>query len=145
MIDVYDCVRLEETGARHACYEERAQAAWENSRQDLTEAAPPPASAPAKPRPVPAARVAESYGFPQRAEKDPGVPELAATISELRESVPDRFLITLDNGQVWRQMTSKKYRLEVGQQVRIYPTQWGDAFRLTVEELRGFIQVERIR
>jgi hypothetical protein len=54
-------------------------------------------------------------------------------------------LITLDNGQVWRQKVPKWYPLQPGQQVTLYPTKWGGSFRLTAENLKSFIQVERVR
>ena len=58
---------------------------------------------------------------------------------------PSGWIITLDKGQVWRQMISKRYDLRAGQSVRIYPTAWGHDYRLSDVENSGFIQVERIR
>lgn len=59
---------------------------------------------------------------------------------------PDRTLvITLDNGQVWRQTVPMPYRLREGLEVRLYPSRWGDTYRLTNDQLRGYIQVERVR
>ena len=57
----------------------------------------------------------------------------------------DGWLITLSSGQVWRQMYNKRYNLKEGQDVKIAPSSWGNAFRLSVKELGGFIQVERVR
>ncbi|HEU4619493.1 MAG TPA: hypothetical protein VFV10_15760 [Gammaproteobacteria bacterium] len=54
-------------------------------------------------------------------------------------------MITLENGQIWRQMTPEIYPLQEGFEVKIYPTRWGNAYRLSVEELGGFIQVERVQ
>lgn len=71
--------------------------------------------------------------------------ELYGTIAALRETVPNSYLITLENGQVWRQMRPEFYPLREGHRVRIYSTRWGSSYRLTVEELKGFIQVERVR
>ena len=58
---------------------------------------------------------------------------------------PSGWIITLDKGQVWRQMIGKRYDLRNGQEVRIYPSAWGKAYRLSAEDNSGFIQVERIR
>jgi len=88
----------------------------------------------------------ENFGLPPEKrydEKD--LVEFHSTISKLREYIPGRYLITLENGQVWRQMVAKRYRLRVGHNVRIYPSRWGKSFRLSAEELKGFIQVERVR
>jgi len=59
--------------------------------------------------------------------------------------VPNTLLITLDNGQVWRQTQPEPYPLRVGHDVRLYSTNWGGAYRLTAANLHGNIQVERVR
>jgi hypothetical protein len=88
----------------------------------------------------------ENFGLPpEKQEDEKDLIELHSTISKLREYVPGRYLITLENGQVWRQMVAERYRLRVGHNVRIYPSRWGKSFRLSAEELKGFIQVERVR
>jgi len=88
----------------------------------------------------------ENFGLPpEKQEDEKDLVELHSTISKLREYVPGRYLITLENGQVWRQMVGERYRLEVGDKVRIYPSRWGESFRLSAEGLKGFIQVERVR
>jgi hypothetical protein len=88
----------------------------------------------------------ENFGFPPEKrfdEKD--LVELHSTVSKLKEYLPHRYLITLENGQIWRQMVRETYRLRVGHKVRIYPTQWSkNAFRLAAEGLKGSIQVERM-
>ena len=67
-------------------------------------------------------------------------------ITALRETVPNAWVVTLDNGQVWRQDYPERYRLQVGQPVRIARARgFGGGFRLTVAELGGSIQVERVR
>ena len=70
---------------------------------------------------------------------------IAATVTALKETVPNAYLITLDNGQVWRQKDSQRYPLQPGQRVTLSRTQWGGAYRLNAEGLHGFIQVERVR
>ena len=80
--------------------------------------------------------------FPLRQEE---AGEITGTIAALKEILPNEYLITLENGQIWRQTGSKRYPLQVGHHVRIYPTHWGNSFRLTAEKSKGFIQVERSR
>jgi len=88
----------------------------------------------------------ENYGLPpEKREDERDLVELHSTIRKLKEPVPDRYLITLENGQVWRQMVGERYGLRVGHNVRIYPMHWGKSFRLSAEGLEGFIQVERVR
>ena len=80
----------------------------------------------------------------QEREERLGMPEIFATVAELRETVPNSYLITLDNGQVWRQTVPARYGLREGAEVRLYPSRWGDSYRLTNDSLRGYIQVERV-
>jgi hypothetical protein len=72
-------------------------------------------------------------------------PEIVATVTELHETVPNAWLITLDNGQVWRQNPPQRFALTPGQRVTLRGTKWGASYRLSAETLNGFIQVERVR
>jgi hypothetical protein len=72
-------------------------------------------------------------------------PEIVATVTELHETVPNTWLITLDNGQVWRQNTAQRFALRVGERVTLRATKWGSSYRLSADTLSGFIQVERAR
>jgi hypothetical protein len=167
-VDVGKCVDLESPEDRLACFEaqvdgarrgaERAPASTERSRR-AAEAEPAPAAPrtdagaatadrpPAATQPADAEkprRAANRDDAPRRQRKGE-VQEYAATVTALRETVPNAWLITLDNGQVWRQMRPQWYPLQPGQRVRVYSTNWGRAFRLTNDEMRGFLQVERVR
>jgi hypothetical protein len=71
--------------------------------------------------------------------------EIVGTVTALRTTVPNAWLITLDNGQVWRQTYPQEYLLSPGQRVTLRPSRWGGAFRLTAEKAKGFIQVEQVR
>jgi hypothetical protein len=87
-------------------------------------------------------RVDENGGGAQRgSEREPV--EIVATVTELRETVPNAYVITLDNGQVWWQAHPKPYPLRTGLVVRLRETKFG--YRLTAPELHGQIQVERVR
>jgi hypothetical protein len=81
---------------------------------------------------------------PRRADRDPGI-EISATVAALQETVPNAFLITLDNGQVWRQVRPSAYSLRSGDKVRLYSTHWGSSYRLEADRAPGFIQVERVK
>ncbi len=72
-----------------------------------------------------------------------GKSELVDTITTLEQVGPSLWLITLEGGQQWKQMVGKRYSLQEGEEIRIYPTRWGNAFRLTSSRLGGYIQVAR--
>jgi hypothetical protein len=156
-VEVGRCVVLEAPDERFACYEAAVAAAKAQPRAAATTQTP--ASASASPVPPPAARVVELAGAPaaqtavaapkendRRAERrrEPEFEEFSSTIATLRETVPYAFLITLDNGQVWRQVQPKPYQLRTGQGVRLYSTGWRGS-RLEADGVPGFIQVERVK
>jgi hypothetical protein len=64
-------------------------------------------------------------------------------VTELRQTVPNAYVITLDNGQVWRQAHPMPYPLRTGLVVQVRETRMG--YRLTAPELHGQINVERVR
>lgn len=172
-IDVTSCVELESDLERFACYESQVEAA--RRAGDATTDRGPAAAAAEEPEPAAAARRAEPepeapsaareaaavedvdvsarpepgdrFGFRNLREEaaEDDAPELVATIAALRETVPNAYLITLENGQIWRQSRPHRYPLQVGYEVRIYPSRWGSSYRLTSDILNGFIQVERVR
>lgn len=76
--------------------------------------------------------------------EESGLQELVDTVASIRTLNQNLIEVTLESGQVWRQMISKRYPLNVGDAVVIRPTRWGSAYRLTADRLSGFIQVERI-
>jgi hypothetical protein len=73
-----------------------------------------------------------------------GEQELIGRIAAL-EKDPGGWVVTLENGQIWRQVISKRYHLKEGQEVRIFPSGWGNGYRLAVEANGSFIQVKRLR
>jgi hypothetical protein len=128
-VDVSKCVELTKPEERLACFEAQVEAARD---------APPP-------QPAPAAAAAGSASSGRDTGNTSDDPEdIIAKVTELRETVPQSYLITLDNGQVWRQTVPEYYPLRLGSDVRIYFSRWR-AYRLTSPVLRGHIQVERVR
>jgi hypothetical protein len=150
MIDVAECIKLDAPEARLACYESRVAAMFgERAAQAAAVRPAPPVSAAAaavrqsqQAEAPPAA--APAVRRPQQAEALPAE-EIVSRVKELRETVPNSYVITLENGQVWRQTVAKQYRLRPGMQVRIRGTHWGSASRLTADEINSYIQVERVR
>ena len=70
--------------------------------------------------------------------------ELNDVVAELVMAKPDQWLVKLASGQVWRQTHPRRLNLREGDAVRIYPTGWGENFRLEAVRLNGFIQVLRV-
>jgi hypothetical protein len=132
-VDVSECVKLTTPEERLACFERQV----EGSRTSPAASGAPAASS----APAPANG---STGASRQEERGEQRPDIHAVIVALRETVPQAYLITLDNGQVWRQTVPKSYPLREGDRVRIYFSRWR-AYRLTNEELKGFIQVDRAR
>jgi hypothetical protein len=132
-VDVSECVKLTTPEERLACFEKQVQ----SSRTDP--AAPGATSTAAPPPPARGSSSDAGRGEP---EEEPA--DIQARIAELRETVPNSYLLTLDNGQVWRQTVPKYYPLQAGHPVRIYYSRWR-SYRLTNDTLKGFIQVERVR
>lgn len=124
-VDVSECVKLTTPEERLACFEKQVE---------VSRTSPPDAVAPASPSAAP----------PPSGGREEAPPDIEARVAELRETVPNAYLITLDNGQVWRQTVPKAYPLRSGDAVRVYYSKWR-TYRLTNEQLRSFIQVERVR
>ncbi len=138
-VDVSDCVELSQPEERLACFEAQVEAA---------RSAPPAEAGPGAPSGAGQAAGAAAAGNAssgRATESRSETPEdIVAKVTELRETVPQSYLITLDNGQVWRQTVPEFYPLRMGSDVRIYYSRWR-AYRLTSPVLRGHIQVERVR
>jgi hypothetical protein len=121
-----------------------------------TPAATPPAAGARAPTPAdddsfgrsppqPSRREARQAREAQEAQERDERTELTAKVVAIRETIPNSYTITLDNGQIWRQNRPEFYPIRPGHDVRIYPGRMGESYRLTVPILRGWIQVERVR
>jgi hypothetical protein len=128
-VEVGECVNLPSPEDRFACYERQVEAA---------RISPTPVS----PVSAPTASTETATAPAKEAE---GSQEIVATIAEARQTVPNKYVITLDNGQVWRQTYAERYPIRPGLKVKLRPSRWGGNFTLTAEEHGGFIQVERVR
>jgi len=138
-VDVSNCVELTSPEARLACFEAQVEAA-----RGAPPAPPAPPASSAAPAAGAAAAGSASSGRDAGDDGDEAPADIFAKVAGLRETVPNSYLITLDNGQVWRQTVPEIYPLRVGSDVRVYYSRWR-AFRLTSPVLRGYIQVERVR
>jgi hypothetical protein len=133
-VDISRCVTIAASQERLECYDALgAQARRSIASPHTAGGAEPPASTTAEST-TPAAPVRTAPE--ERAQ-------INATIASLRISRAGAWTITLSNGQVWQQMDLEKLDLKQGYSVRIYPSKWGPGFRLSAQEVKGFIQVAR--
>jgi hypothetical protein len=129
--DVAECAAIESAVARLDCFDALARRAR--------------AADPAAEQAVPAAERADLPSRRHARAAGRGEREQVSQVASLRELQSGRLEVTLTTGQIWRQTNSDRYNLLVGHEVRIYPTGFGQYFRLSSTEARGFIQVERVR
>jgi hypothetical protein len=71
--------------------------------------------------------------------------EWTDTIAELKELEPGQWLITLAGGQVWHQVGNRRFALREGMSVRFHRGLFGSSWRIDTPDLKGFIQVERVK
>jgi hypothetical protein len=147
-VDLAKCVDLDTEQARFECYQERVDAALEHrdvpAQNSSVEPATAAAASAAAAAPAAAARpdaVIEQTDASGGTETE----EIFATITALQERIPNTWVITLDNGQIWAMNQPRRYPLRVGLDVKLYPTKWGTSYRLTSPEHGSFVQVERVR
>jgi hypothetical protein len=146
------CAAIESTAARLSCFDELAKNTSADSPTSSPRTTAPQIAAGAVDRSVGAAasvgpEADSTTGVSRREARavERQEHEVTAHVAAVREILPRRIEVTLTNGQVWRQMNSDRYNLLVGHEVRIYPSGFGQYFRLSSTALRSFIQVERVR
>lgn len=169
MVDVGPCVAIQSAIQRFACYEAQAEAALLGAG-DSFQAPAPAASVRSQPsvtqetaeaRPasvnIPAedaeptsngSGLSSDFGFPEDRDsrREERENRLVSVIANVEQNIPNQHILTLENGQVWRQMQPDARILpNVGFKVEVYPTRWGSSYRMSFEEIKGFIQVERVR
>jgi hypothetical protein len=143
-IDARRCMELESPDERLACFEAQVDDAGDGARKQSSSPPVDDASPRSERRSTSPAEVARS----QRRDNDRDAParsERVAKIAALEQRARDRYLITLDTGDIYEQRFPERYALRVGQRVRIYRSQWGDSERLQADGVNGFIQIVRVR
>ena len=169
MVDVGPCVAIQSAIQRFACYEAQAETALTGAGDSFQAPAPaarvqsqPPASretAVSTPEPgnppeeeAPPANNGSSplsgFGFPEDRDsrREERENRLASVIADVEQTIPNQHIVTLENGQVWRQVQPEARILpRAGYTVSVYPSRWGSNYRMSFEEIKGFIQVERVR
>jgi hypothetical protein len=133
-VDISRCMDIHSSAERMRCYDALADEVRARSR---------PAAAVSAPE-----EEVRSFGKESPApvvDTRNGVAELHDRIESLRSTPAGDWIVTLASGQVWQQSVPGRYNLRNGLEVRIYPSKWGKTYRLTAPELKGFIQVRRLK
>jgi hypothetical protein len=152
------CNDLADADARLACYD----AAVDRSRQSADSgAAPTPAQPAARVQAEPASAAEATGGAASLSQEDffgksgeevertvqeatgsEPIDSLGATVTKLQRYSYDKVLITLDNGQVWKQVDSSSLRLRVGDTVEIERASLG-SFMLKKQGSKRSMRVSR--
>ncbi len=103
-------------------------------------AVPAPATAP-----VPPAQKAPApqFGLEHKEDQDTLPQTMTASVSKVEKTARDQYLITLDNGMVWRQADNERYRIKTGDSVTIERGMLG-AFYLSRPDANRRIKVRRV-
>ncbi|NKF51263.1 hypothetical protein G3R49_11925 [Shewanella sp. WXL01] len=144
------CGGVQDKLDRLICYDKLAASVGTMSIQPVansTEQAPPVVVA--NTASVSTASVSESitsqqqeFGLKKKVEEE--VEKISATIVNVKKDPYDAFIITLDNGQVWKQSESRRYKLKPGQVVSIETGMFG-SFNLGVEDRNSTTRVKRVK
>jgi hypothetical protein len=150
--NVAACANIPDTMQRASCYD-REVAALSKAPVPAIPTRPPSASpsgvappAPA-PAPAPAEFGVDSLERKARATSEPASVTLKATVTSLREPRPGVYVITLDNGQVWRQSEPRiSFLLKTGDGVSLKRGTL-DAYRLwrDADGAKNWVRVSRVR
>jgi hypothetical protein len=157
------CRGLTDDEARLICYDAAVDRSRKSGGGRPADASPPPAPAPAEPAPAATAAVAagsasaantidqedlfgksgdELQRTVEEATGSEQMDSLSATVAKLQKYGYDRVLITLDNGQVWKQVDASSLRLRVGDAVDIERASLG-SFMLRKKGSKRSMRVSR--
>lgn len=154
------CALLVDAGARLACYDALAGAAAPSAATPQAAPSPsatgsagavPASSAAAAPVAPPAAAAAPNFtdfgvrNGPLQADRDPVREKtMLAVVSAVSFRGRGELVVTLDNGQVWRQIQPSDYPLKAGDHVEIDVAALG-SYRLWTPSTRRATKVTRIQ
>ena len=115
----------------------QAPVAPAQSQAPVQASTPAPVRAPAAP--APGARIAPVLEAP-RAERAPS--SLVAAISALRTLADERFVVTLDNGQVWEQLErDRTAEVKVGDRVTVRKAALGSFVLVTANKVQTKVRL----
>lgn len=142
-----ECRQIVDLEKRVTCYDEVVDARYGSEPSEHTDGIEAPA--PAEDREVPDARSlfgtgdAEARQIVETTLEIEQIEQIEATVSDVRKSAGDKMIVTLDNGQTWRQLDSKTLLLKDGDIVIIRKASFG-SFLLEKKSGSRSIRMKRI-
>jgi len=131
------CVTTHDPDARLACYDAVQAPSW---------AEPPSAgeetAAPSEPV-TPPARADEAFPVPGKTRREDEPKHLLASIVEVDEDPRGLRYLTLDNGQIWRELSRSRVRFQPGARVEIRSGILGSV-NLRIAGSSGYVKVRRV-
>jgi len=131
------CADITDTAARLTCFDRNAAAARGTPSPPMSSGEPARSQAESSPQPAQAPVPARDVAPPTTVQ---------ARIAETRKGAGGRYLVVLDNGQVWsHEMGSMAEFLRVGEAVTIRKS--GLSFRLTLDsgKQKNWVRVTQVR
>ncbi|MCU7553266.1 hypothetical protein OCL06_01490 [Alteromonas sp. ASW11-19] len=101
------------------------------------------APVPAKPAQNASAPKDTEFGLEHKENQEALPQTMTASVSKAEKTARGQYLITLDNGTVWRQTDNERYRIKTGETVTIERGMLG-AFYLSKAEANRRIKVRRV-
>lgn len=142
-----ECRPIEDVEERLKCYDDVVDSRHRAESSDRVAASPPPA--PAEVQEVPDAQSlfgtndAKARQIVETTLAIEQIEQIEAIVSDVRESAAEKLIVTLDNGQIWRQLDSKTLQLKSGEAVIIRKASLG-SFLLEKATGSRSIRVKRI-
>lgn len=133
------CRQIQEVAARAACYDRFVDAHYPMGSGDSVET-----SVPAVPdaQSLFGTNDAEAKRIVETSLAIEQIDRIEAVVTEVRKSANEKLTVTLDNGQVWRQLDSKPMRLKSGETVIVRKASLG-SFLLEKSSGSRSIRVKR--
>ena len=132
-----ECRQIEDTVKRVACYDEIVDSSFPKDASEGRQTAKSPESKPPESTETGTVPNAQSLFGTTDAEAKriietslaiEQVSEIEAIVADVRESATRKLTVTLDNGQIWRQLDSQSLHLKSGETVIIRKASLGSFF-----------------
>lgn len=122
-----ECRQIEDVEERVACYDRvvDSQSSTDSDEMRSGDVETVPAAETTEPRAIPDAQSlfgtndAEAKRIVEASLDIEQIDQIVAAVTDVRQSATRKLTVTLDNGQVWRQLDSRPMRLSAGEAVII--------------------------
>lgn len=85
----------------------------------------------------------QAFGMEAAVTREQGVDKITSAVASVGKDARDNFVVTLENGQVWKQTDSTSFRIKEGQEIYVERGALG-AFYLSREDVNRRVRVVRI-